>query len=227
MSRLGLPVTQPISMAELRLYRLLSEQCGDAAHSRYNALVRLLVSFERAVSAPSGMRELADAARIRRFMEAVGAAASREGICYLVGGSTAVLLGWRLTTIAVDIELDPEQDDLLRALPAIKDELRINVELASPRQFIPLPAGWQERSPSVGREERLTFKHFDLYSQALAKLERGHAQDLEDARVMVERAIVEPEPLMAAFEEIEPQLYRFPAIEAGDFRQRVEEFRGS
>jgi hypothetical protein len=51
LSRLGLPVTQPISMAELRLYRLLSDQCGDAAHSRYNALVRLLVSFERAASA--------------------------------------------------------------------------------------------------------------------------------------------------------------------------------
>jgi hypothetical protein len=172
------------------------------------------------------MRELADAARIRRFMEALGAAAPREGTCYLVGGGTAVLLGWRPTTIDVDIELDPEQDEILRALPAIKDELRINVELASPRHFIPLPAGWQERSPSVGREGRLTFKHFDLYSQALAKLERGHAMDLEDARVMLDRGLVEADRLRAAFDEIEPQLYRFPAIEPGDFRRRVEEFLG-
>jgi hypothetical protein len=172
------------------------------------------------------MREPADAARIQQFMRALGAAAPREGTCYLVGGATAVLHGWRETTIDVDIELDPEQDELLRALPAIKDELQINVELASPLHFIPVPAGWEERSPSVGRDGRLTFKHFDLYSQALAKLERGHTQDLEDARVMLERGLVEAVPLRSAFEEIEPQLYRFPAIDPGDYRRRVEDFLG-
>jgi hypothetical protein len=172
------------------------------------------------------MREPADAARIQRFMRTLGSAAPREGTCYLVGGGTAVLLGWRETTIEVNIELDPEQDELLRALPAIKDDLEINVELASPRQFIPLPAGWEERSPSVGRKGLLTFKHFDLYSQALAKLERGHAQDLEDARVMAERGLVELDRLGTAFDEIEPQLYRFPAIDPADFRRRVEDFLG-
>jgi hypothetical protein len=144
----------------------------------------------------------------------------------LVGGATAVLLGWRPTTIDVDIALDPEQDELLRAPPAIKDELRINVELASPRDFIPLPANWSERSPSVGREARLTFKHFDLYSQTLAKLERGHTQDVEDARIMLKRGLVEIDRLRSAFDEIEPQLYRFPAIDPADFRRRVEEFVG-
>lgn len=34
---------------EHRLYRLLAAEHGDAAHSKYNALIRLLVSFERAV----------------------------------------------------------------------------------------------------------------------------------------------------------------------------------
>jgi hypothetical protein len=33
---------------EDRLYALLSEEFGNAAHSRYNALIRTLVSFERA-----------------------------------------------------------------------------------------------------------------------------------------------------------------------------------
>jgi hypothetical protein len=172
------------------------------------------------------MRECTDADRIRRFMQALGAAAPDEGTCYLVGGGTAVLLGWRETTIDVDIELDPEQDEILRALPAIKDELQINVELASPRQFIPLPSGWEERSPSAGREGRLTFKHFDLLSQALAKLERGHAQDLDDAREMINRRLVEAGRLRAAFDEIEPQLYRFPAIDPADYRRRVEDFLG-
>jgi len=50
--RLGLPLPPPGDLAaepELRLYRLLAATSGKAAHSRYNALVRELVSFERAL----------------------------------------------------------------------------------------------------------------------------------------------------------------------------------
>src|ERR671936_696952 len=115
-------------------------------------------------------------------MQALGQAARRQGDCYLTGGATAVLLGWRPATLDVDIKLEPEQDEVLRALPAIKEELAVNVELASPGDFIPLPAGWRERSLFVERRGPLNFRHFDLYSQALAKLERGHMQDVEDAR---------------------------------------------
>lgn len=51
---LGAAVPPPGSGEELpehRLYLRLAADHGDAAHGRYNALVRLLVSFERAVSA--------------------------------------------------------------------------------------------------------------------------------------------------------------------------------
>lgn len=157
-------------------------------------------------------------------MVALGAAARQDGRCYLVGGGTAVLIGWRKTTIDVDLLLDPEQDEVLRAIPALKDELQVNVELASPRDFIPLPVGWEDRSPSIGREGVLEFRHFDLVSQALAKLERGHRQDLDDVREMLARGLIDLDRLRAAFDEIEPQLYRFPAIDPADYRRRVEEF---
>jgi hypothetical protein len=48
--RLGIAVHEPLGAPEERLYAMLSERHGDAAHSRYNALVRRLVSFERAAS---------------------------------------------------------------------------------------------------------------------------------------------------------------------------------
>ena len=48
--RLGVPVHRPIPQPEERLYLLLADGHGDAAHSRYNALIRLLVSFERAAA---------------------------------------------------------------------------------------------------------------------------------------------------------------------------------
>jgi hypothetical protein len=168
------------------------------------------------------VRELADGERIGRFMRALGQAAPLDGDCYLTGGATAVLLGWRPTTLDVDIRLEPEQDELLRALAHIKDELEVNVELASPADFIPLPRGWPERSPFVAREGRLTFRHFDPYSQALAKLERGHAQDVDDIREMLVRGLVEESRLRAFFDEIEPELYRFPAVDPADFRRSVE-----
>ena len=47
--RAGIVVHEPIDDAEHRLYALLQRSSGDAAHGRYNALVRRLVSFERAV----------------------------------------------------------------------------------------------------------------------------------------------------------------------------------
>jgi hypothetical protein len=168
------------------------------------------------------VREVADRERIRLFMQAAGRAARREGTCYLTGGTTAVLLGWRAATVDVDIALQPEQDELLRALPRIKEELRLNVELASPGDFIPLPGGWAERSISAGREGRLTFLHFDLYSQALAKLERGHRRDLEDVEAMLARGLVERKRLRELHGEIERDLYRFPAIDPRAFRTRVE-----
>lgn len=44
----GIDVPSPIPDPEDRLYLLLARQFGDAAHSRYNAWIRRLVSFERA-----------------------------------------------------------------------------------------------------------------------------------------------------------------------------------
>jgi len=46
---LNLPSTLP-SNPEHRLYDLLSLDGPDSAHSRYNALIRKLVSFERAMA---------------------------------------------------------------------------------------------------------------------------------------------------------------------------------
>ncbi len=73
----------------------------------------------------------------------------------------------------------------MRVIPGLKEALQINVELASPADFIPVPPGWEDRSPFITREGRISFHHFDLYAQALAKVERSHSQDLEDVREMI------------------------------------------
>jgi len=169
------------------------------------------------------MRQLADKERIRLFMRAFGAEAHAETRAYLTGGATAVLLAWRRSTIDVDIKIVPEHDHLLRALPQIKEKLRLNVELASPVDFIPVPAGWEERSRFEVQEGKVVFYHFDLYAQALAKVERRHVQDIEDVTTMIRMGLILPERARQYFETIAPELYRYPAVDPRAFRAAVED----
>jgi hypothetical protein len=167
------------------------------------------------------MRQPLDRDRVLRFMRALGAEAPSETRLYFTGGATAVLLGWRTTTIDVDIKLEPESDRLLRAIPLLKERLAMNVELASPGDFIPELPGWRERSPFAGREGKLSCHHYDLAAQALAKIERGHAQDSSDVREMLARGLVGRDELLTRFAQIEPHLYRYPAIDPPAFRRAV------
>jgi hypothetical protein len=168
------------------------------------------------------MREPVDRARLRAFMRALAVAARKPLQVYLVGGATAVLEGWRDSTIDVDIKMGDDSDVVLRAIPAIKEALNVNVELASPADFIPVKPGLEDRSPFVAQEGIVTFRHFDLYAQALAKIERGHDTDRKDVAELIGRGLVGRRHLLEYFDAIEPDLYRFPAIDAASFRRAVE-----
>jgi hypothetical protein len=50
---LGIEVASPLPSPEHRLYEVLRSEDADGAHSRYNALIRRLVSFERAAECAS------------------------------------------------------------------------------------------------------------------------------------------------------------------------------
>jgi hypothetical protein len=110
----------------------------------------------------------------------------------------------------------------LRRLSSLKESLQINIELASPDDFIPPLPGWENRSRFIRQEGKLTFLHYDFYSQALAKIERGHEKDLQDVHNMIKSKVVEPSRLLELFGQIETQLHRYPAIDPASFRTAVE-----
>jgi hypothetical protein len=172
------------------------------------------------------MRPPVDEPRLRELARRLACVARTPTCIYLTGGATAVLEGWRDTTMDVDLRFDPDSDALLRELPLLKESLGVNIELASPPDFIPELPGWQERSPLAFREGAVEVRHFDPYSQALAKIERGFAQDLEDVRSMIDRGLVEPARLRDFYEAIEPELYRYPAIDPTVFRRQLEKALG-
>ena len=146
------------------------------------------------------------------------------GQIYLTGGATALLHGWRQSTMDVDFKADPELAGLFEALAVLKDELDINLELASPDQFLPELSGWRERSPFIAHHGHLDYHHYDLYSQALAKIERGHARDLADGHTLRQRQLIDPDQLWRLYQAIEPALIRFPAVEPATLRAAVQEF---
>lgn len=170
------------------------------------------------------MRALADAERLRAFMRDLGTAAHGEATVYLTGGATAVLLGWRVSTLDADIKLVPDRDELLRAIQRLKVEHRLNVELASPDEFLPPLPGWEERSAFAAKEGPLVFRHYDYYAQVLSKLERRHVQDLDDAGRMLQEGLVLPNRLLELYGAIEPFLYKYPAVDPRALRRNVEAF---
>ena len=166
-------------------------------------------------------RELSDAEKVRALMRRLGEEAQGPGRVYLVGGASAVLIGWRDMTVDVDLKLAPEPPGLFAAISRAKEALNMNVELAAPDDFIPPLPGWQERSSHIARHGLVDFFHYDFHAQALAKIERGHAQDLRDVEAMRRLDLVGAQRLVEFFGAIEPDLLRYPAIDAACFRDKV------
>jgi hypothetical protein len=156
------------------------------------------------------------------FMRAIAVDAREPGRIYLAGGASVVLQHWRVSTVDIDITIIPENDRILRAIADLKERLQVNVELSSPAHFVPPLRGWEDRSPFIAREGIIDFHHFDFYTQALSKVERAHRKDLLDVDAMIRNGFVEPKRLLALFEEVADQLYRYPALNPATLRASVE-----
>ncbi len=170
------------------------------------------------------MRAEMGKAKLEAFMSASGQRLSGAGTIYLTGGATAVWYNWRLMTVDVDIKPDPEPAGLFEALAVLKNELDIFIKLAAPDQWIPAVPGWRERSLFIARYGQIEFFHYDPYGQALAKLSRHRERDLRDVRSLLDAEMINTDGLREMFARIEPQLIRYPALDADRFRAFVMEF---
>jgi hypothetical protein len=164
--------------------------------------------------------------KLLKFLERLGASAKTPGTCFITGGGSALLVGWRETTIDLDLKFDPEPVGVFDAIPALKRALHIHVELAAPSDFLPPLSRWRERCTFVGKYGLMEVYHYDFYSQALSKLERGHTKDYLDVTEMLRRALIVPADLLAHAEAIRPEIRRYPAVDEESFILRVKEFLG-
>jgi len=190
---------------------------------RASALQRLGRARDQLCEEPT-VREVVTAERIKRFFDEIGTIATGETRAYLTGGATAVLYGWRDATIDIDLRFVPERDEIYQAIPRLKNELSISTEDVAPLDFIPVKPDWEARSPFVMQAGRVSVHHFDLYAQALAKISRAIANDLDDVRAMVERGLVDTRRLREYFDEIAPLIPRYMNLDAQEFEKAVDAF---
>lgn len=170
------------------------------------------------------MRRNVTTATLKQFMQELAAAARGPGNVYFTGGATALLLGFREQTIDIDLKLEPEPEGVFEAIAVLKDRLGLNVELASPDDFIPAASDWQQHCSHIASIGPVQFFHYDFSMQVLAKLERGHTQDLQDVANFVRGGHVSAEELRNRFAQIEPRLLRYPAVDPQQFKKKVEDF---
>lgn len=164
------------------------------------------------------MRELARSAKPKRNY--------RVYRVYLVGGGTAVLEGWRESSI--DADLFTAQDDIFHDVQGIKERLQLNIEFARPEDFVPPLEGSETRHVFIETVGRVSFYHYDPYAQLLSKIVRGFARDLADASALVTSGMVKPDRFRRLVDGIPESAYsKYPRLSAQAVRSAVEDFLSS
>ena len=142
---------------------------------------------------------------------------------YLVGGGTAVWMGWRPSTVDVDLHGDP--DELFRDIQGIKERLQLNVEFARPEDFVPALAGTDDRHVFIETIGAVSFYHHDPCAQTFSKVVRGFARDLQDAEHFVRSGMVDAGRFREVVHGIPPEAYaKYPALSRDAVLAAVDRF---
>lgn len=68
------------------------------------------------------MRSNIDPRKIEQLMTILGQEARGSGCIFFTGGASALLIGWRSSTVDIDIRLDPEPPGIFQAIAKLKHE---------------------------------------------------------------------------------------------------------
>jgi hypothetical protein len=160
------------------------------------------------------MRQHVTKEDIEKFLTALGKTYHKPGRIYLAGGAALVHMGARPgATLDIDVVIEAaNEDEMVSAIRRLVDQMQINIEFASPADFIPVPSQWMAHSRLFGRYGTIDAFYYDLYSLALSKISRGTERDLLDVRLLVQQKLIELEELDAAYHEIMPRMGKRPYI---------------
>ncbi len=175
------------------------------------------------------MRPNVDKKAIESFLQQLGRAFHKAGRLYLVGGAALVHAGVRPGfTQHIDIQVEgANEGDLIISIQRLMQQMQVNIEFASPKDFIPLPLQWEPHAQYVGCYGQIEVFYFDFYSIALSKIEQATTRDIEDVRLLVQQQRIALDELDAAYQEVLAQLGtgRYPKITPERFAERYAAIR--
>lgn len=174
------------------------------------------------------MRHRLTRERLFEFLRSLAAAAprGRRFRVFVVGGGTAVALGWRESTIDVDLCADDEA--VFRDVQRLKEAQQLNVEFARPEHFVPPLAGAAGRHLFIAAFGGVSFFHYDPYSQTFSKVVRGFRRDLEDARHFIAGGLVDADRFRALAAAVPESAYaKYPALSRAAVLDAVDAFHAA
>ena len=177
------------------------------------------------------MRQRVGRQDIEQFLVQVGRT-QQAGRLYITGGAALVHRGIRPgQTLDIDIQITVDPTDLTTRIVQLKQRLNMNIEFASPGDFIPLPSQWEARSEFIKRYNQVDAFYFDWYSIALSKMQRANQQDIVDVQLLVSRGFVDVTELDLLFQDVlakigMPSYIRlFPNLSQQQFSQHYQAVR--
>jgi len=173
------------------------------------------------------MSSLLDQERLRLFFEGISREIRSDLTVYLTGGTVLIYHGIRPATTDIDFGFDATDSIDRESLPELAQRiagLDIRVQCSEEMagwSLMPLPR-YRERALLLGRYGRLTVKSIHPIDLVLAKVHRGYAEDLADAKALMDHFQLSMEELGVRFKEI---FAAYPAsTEKGEFRQGFDRF---
>lgn len=163
--------------------------------------------------------------RLRALMSEIARAAPRgdDRRVFLLGGGTAVLEGWRDSTVDVDLHADDLA--VFGNIQRVKERVGANVEFVRPEDFVPPLEGSEDRHVFIETIQAVSFYHYDPYAQLLSKVVRGFARDMQDAENLVGSGMVDAERFRALVGGIPESAYAsYPALSPEAVRAAVDDF---
>ncbi len=108
--------------------------------------------IEKQECSAKSMRHNVTKADIEKFLDALGKSFHKPGRLYLAGAAL-VHIGLRSGfTMDIDVAIEAsDEDEMVTAIRRLVEKMQINVEFASPGDFIPLPTQWMAQARYVGR----------------------------------------------------------------------------
>ncbi len=186
----------------------------EAKHRQSVVTIELPEIWDEGKEEQESLKRYVTKADIEKFLHALGKAFRKPGRLYLTGGAALVHLGIRAgSTMDINVAIEATgEDEMVTAIRRLVDQMQINVEFASPGDFIPLPAQWTAQARYVGRYGSIDVFYFDFYSLALSKISRGNDRDLIDVKLLLQQKLITLDELDRVYNEVLPRMGKRPYI---------------